>query len=461
MHTMSRILLSTGVWALVAGCASTSASPGRSLQQGLAESWPRSSSRATLPELADSASVEDLVDYAALSNPGLRAAYERWTAALEKVAPARALPEPRLTYGYYVREVETRVGSQRQRIGVSQTLPWIGTLDLRGRIALEAARAMESRYRAARDALAYRVKKACYELYHLDRAIEVARMNVELLAHLEGVARTRYETGTGRYRALIKAQVELGKLEDRLRGLRDSKRPVVAQLNAALGRPPAAPLPVSGALPEVRLGRSDEELAIQLRAHNPVLQALASEARSAERAVELAGKEFYPNLTLGFDYIDTAEAEATPGMGLPPDSGKDPLVAKVGLSLPIWREKYSAARRGAAARWRAALRQRQEKENELIARLEMALFGRRDAARRIELYRDELLPRAEQSLSVTQQAFAAGETSFLDLIDAQRVRLEFQLAYERARSDGAQRLAEIEMLVGAPAPAPDAAVPVR
>ena len=187
-----------------------------------------------------------------------------------------------------------------------------------------------------------------------------------------------------------------------------------------------------------------------LRAHNPTLQALAFEVSRAERAVELAAKDAYPSLTLGVDYIDTAEAEAAAGMGRPPDSGKDPIVAKIGLTLPVWRDKYSAARRAAQARERAALQQLRDTENELIARLEMALYGFRDAERRTALYRDDLLPRAEQSLSVTQQAFAAGETSYLDLIDAQRARLDFQLAYERARTDTAQRLAEIEMLVGLP-----------
>ena len=78
----------------------------------------------------------------------------------------------------------------------------------------------------------------------------------------------------------------------------------------------------------------------------------------------------------------------------------------------------------------------------------MAIYKRRDAESRTDLYRDSLLPKAEQVLNVTQQAFAAGRSDFLAVIDAQRALLEFQLAYERARTDQALYLAEIEKLVG-------------
>jgi outer membrane protein TolC len=77
----------------------------------------------------------------------------------------------------------------------------------------------------------------------------------------------------------------------------------------------------------------------------------------------------------------------------------------------------------------------------------MALYRYRDAERKINLYGDTLIPQINQSLNVAQQSYEAGETDFLDLIDAQRQLLTFQLEYERAQVDREQRLAEIEKLV--------------
>ena len=70
--------------------------------------------------------------------------------------------------------------------------------------------------------------------------------------------------------------------------------------------------------------------------------------------------------------------------------------------------------------------------------------------RKIRLYRDGLVPKAEQSLNANYTAFQAGETDFLNLLDAQRQLLDFQLQYERSKSSLAVKRAEIEMVTGLP-----------
>lgn len=130
------------------------------------------------------------------------------------------------------------------------------------------------------------------------------------------------------------------------------------------------------------------------------------------------------------------------------DSGKDPVMAGFSINLPIWVGKYRAGMREAQARYEAALKTRSDRANTLSADLKLALFNYQDASRKIALYRDALIPKADQTLKVTQRAFEAGRLDFLALIDAQRVLLEFQLIYERALADHAQRLAELEMLLG-------------
>jgi outer membrane protein TolC len=82
----------------------------------------------------------------------------------------------------------------------------------------------------------------------------------------------------------------------------------------------------------------------------------------------------------------------------------------------------------------------------------MELYNFRDAERKIDLYRDTLVPKAQQSFTVIQKAFTAGKTDFLDVVDAERTLLEFELSYERALADRAQRLAKLEMLIGKEVP---------
>jgi cobalt-zinc-cadmium efflux system outer membrane protein len=400
------------------------------------------------PQLTEQSTVTDYLTYAVRSNPELQAAYHRWAAVLAQVDEAKTLPDPKLTYAYYIEQVETRVGPQRQKVGLSQTLPLFGKLGLRFDTAHEGAEAEHARYAALRRGLFYRVQNAYYEYYYLARAIAITEENIDLVTDLETVARAKYRAGTLPQADLIKAQVELGELENRLRSLRDLERPVLARFNATLNRSSDAPLPRPKEIPEVNVDLSDEEVFTWLRERNPELWAINHHAAKEKAASILARKERYPDITLGVEYIDTGDAL----MRGVDDSGKDPVVAMVSITVPFWQTRYKAIERAADSRYAAALEERTARENDLVAGLEMALYNFRDAERKIGLYRDALIPKAEQSLEVSQQAFAAGELDFLDLIEAERTLLEFRLSYERALADRAQRLAEIEMLVGAGIP---------
>lgn len=407
-----------------------------------------------LPALNEESSISDYLVYAALNNPGLEAAFNRWKAALQKVPQVRSLPDPKFTYSYFIKEVETRAGPQRHKFALAQMFPWFGELNLQGDIALEAANAEKERYEAKKLKLFFEVKDAYYEYYYLARIIAVTEEHMQLVGYLENVARTKYSAGGVSYGDVIKAQVELGELEDRLRTLSDLSDPMVARLNAALNKPFNELIPWPKSIPEEEVVFSNEQLLTWLKEKNPELKAIDFEAAKEKATIDLTKKEYFPNITLGVEYINTNPAlkpPPDPETGEVPrvkDDGKDPVIAMFSINLPIWYGKYRAGEKEARMRYLAALKQRGERENSLIADLKMELYNFRDAERKIGLYRDALIPKAQQSFNVIQQAFAAGKTDFLDVIDAERTLLEFQLSFERAHTNRAQRLAKLEMLIG-------------
>ncbi len=396
-----------------------------------------------LPEIEKYSMLADYLSYAALNNPGLKASFYRWKEALEKITQSRSLPDPRFNYAYFIDEVETRVGAQQQKFGLSQTFPWFGKLKLKGNAALEAANAEKEQYEKTKLTLFYLVKSAYYEYYYLGRAVAITKEHINLLVNLESVARTRFKTGYASHAAVIQAQVEVGKLDDRLRALESLQWPIVAKLNAALNRPSDASLPWPKTIPYDNPVFTDKEALEWLAERNPDLKRLDFLAEKEQFAIGVARKTYYPDITIGVDYVDTDEAL----MQGTPDSGKDPVIAKASVNLPIWHGKYRAAEKEARFRHVAVQQQRVDTENQLEADLKLALYHFRDAERKIDLYRDTLVPMADQSLKVAQQGFEGGKVSFISLIDAERLLLEFQLAYERALADRATRLSEIETLV--------------
>jgi len=403
---------------------------------------------AAADELPEDASLQDLLAYAALHNPGLEAAFARWKAALERIPQMRSLPDPRFAY-----EINVREGLKDQKYEIEQMFPWFGKLDLQGNMALAEARAAQERYEAQKLALFSEVRQAWYEYAYLYRGVAVVRQQMELVRQMEEVARTRYRSAAADRSDVLRAQVELGKLDNELRTIKDALGPARARLNAALNRSAEAPLPTPQPIAECKLSIPDARVLALVRESNPELRAMSREIESRAHAVALARRNYYPDIGLGLNY----KIDDMGGMGEP---RTDPIMAMMSVNLPIWRGKYRAAEREAHARKLAAAREKADYENMLDARVKRVLYGIRDAQRRANLYRETLLPKAREALKTAEAAFRAGAAGFTDLIDSQRMLLEFELAHERALADNAQGFAELEMLLGGPVP-PDAVEPGR
>jgi cobalt-zinc-cadmium efflux system outer membrane protein len=396
--------------------------------------------------------LEEYLRYAALQNAALKAAFEDWKAALEQIPQAKALPDPRFTYGYFIEEVETRVGPQRQRLSLTQMFPWFGTIAARTDAAAAAAQAAYLRYEAKKLSLFNEVKNAFYEYVYLASAIDIAEENLVLLRHFEEVARAKYIAATAQHPDVIRAQVAVAKLEDRLKSLQELRGPIVARLNAALNRPTEAVLPWPKRPETHAVQLTPEVLFAALKRRNPQLGAKEYELHGAQSRIELAKKKFYPEIGLGLDWIDTGEAR----MSGVPDSGKDPVIAMLTLNLPIWRQSYRAGELQARAMARRTQHEKTDLENTLLAQTERALYDYDDNGRKLSLYGDVLVPKAEELVGASETAYTAGTVDFLSLIDAEQTLLQFQLERERAWANRQQMLSQLEMLVGADLTRPDA-----
>lgn len=394
-------------------------------------------------DLSAETSLQDIITLAALRHPGMEAAFESWQAAVEKNPQVTALPDPKFSYGYFIREVETRVGPQQQRVGMSQMFPWFGKRALAGQIADHEAEAAWQVYESTKRNLFRSIKTTWSELAFLYESIRITQENIELMKHLESVAQARFRSGSD-VTGVVKAQVEIGKLEDRLLSLKDMIHPLSARLNADLNRPPNASLPTPK-LNDIQISQQPSESSMRnlLRDH-PDLEALKAEVEKHQTSIQFARKNNRPDFTLGLDYIQT-DSSATAGIT---DNGKDPIMITGAFNIPIWNRKNKAAVREAESNTSAAQLRFKQRVNELNTELEMALFDLRDAERKLELYRDSLTPLTENALRVAEQSYQAGQSDFLELIDAQRLLLEFQLSYQRALADRAIAIADLEQLLG-------------
>jgi outer membrane protein TolC len=380
--------------------------------------------------------LEDYLKYAASNNAGLKAAFEQWRAAVEQVPQAKSLPEPQLTYGY-----ATESTPQRKMFDAMQMFPWFGTIEARADAASAAAKVAFKQYETKKLELFYEVKQAFYEYSYLAKAISIANENLEFLKHFEQVALSRYVTSTTPHPDLIRAQIELAMMENRLQALRELRPAIIARLNGILNRPTTSDLPWPEPPDYEQISIDSEQLQTIVAKNNPQLQALGYEIETARSNEKLAKKRFYPDIGVGLG-VDS-------GMG---DDGDDRIMAKISLILPIRTDNYKAGQRQARAQLNKASQEKIQLENTLAAKVRRVLYEHQNSDREIRLYRDIVIPKAREMLVVSETAYQAGTIDFLSLVDAQRSLLQYQLEYEKAIAENAQRLAELEMLAGVQLP---------
>ncbi len=388
--------------------------------------------------------LTDMLRFALEHNPEMRAAHAHWSALAERIEQAETLPDPTVTFGEFLEELETRAGPQRRRLGLSQSFPWPGTLAARARVAERRAHAAWYALDAKRLAIVEDVTRAYHEYAFGGRELEIRRELLELLSGLEPLVQGRVRTG-GPQAQLLRLQVEIGALEDVVASV-DARLPVLAaRLADALGVPSSAGLldPPKLAVPS-DIVVDLEALRARLHDRNPALHALDAEWSAARAAEELADLRGSPNFTVGVDYLDTGAA-INPGT---PDSGDDPLLLRVGMTIPIWRSSVAAGRREARLSSAAAHERVADAESRLATELAAAAFAVEDALRRVELYRGALVPRARSSLSLTAASYRAGTSTVVDLLDAERVVLEFELSSWRACRDAFVGAARLTTLTG-------------
>lgn len=388
--------------------------------------------------------LEDYLRDAAMNNASLKVSFQIWKAAVESVPQAKALPDPKFTYGYFIREVETRVGPQKHKFDLMQTFPWFGVIKARTDHAAANAKAAYKRYEAKKLELFQQVKHAFYEFSYLARAIEITNESLDNIRDYEEVVRIKYITAGSSHPDLIRAQVELVIIDDRLNSLKDLRPAITTRLNSILNRPASAHLPWPEAPKGELISIEFAQLLSLIIANNPDLRAVDHQIEAMRSREILAKKKSYPNIGLGVSYIDTAHAVAS-GVS---DSGRDPVIAMVSLNLPIWRESYKAAERQAKAELVKTRHDKVQLENTLGANARQLLYEMDDTARKIRLYRGIVIPKTNEMVAASETAYGAGTIDFLSLIDAQDKLLKYELLYERAIAENAQGLAKLERIAG-------------
>lgn len=381
---------------------------------------------------------------AAEQNPGLKAQFLHYQAALEKVPQVGALPDPMVSFGLFVSPVETRLGAQRGNLSVSQYFPWFGTPGAKQAVATAAAKAKFEAFQSARSKLFYDLRQVYFQLYALRSAVRSTRDNLVLLNSMETLAQGRFEAGKSSFAHLLRIQLERNELDNDLQELEASKLPLEARFHALLNGPMIDSLVIPDTLTDAVLLENEEEIRERIRSQNPKLLQLDHEADRWAKQVRVADKHGKPSFSIGVDYTPIA---ARTDMELP-QNGRDAfLLPRVGFNIPIHRKQHHAMVHEAKFQQQAVKHQREDRNHQLETEMAQALYAFQDANRRINLYRTQN-KLARQALDILLATYRVSGTEFEEFIGLHRDLLRYAMELEAARADQHIAKAYLTFLTG-------------
>lgn len=390
-------------------------------------------------------SLERLIDTAINHNPRLIRLYQEFQAASARSNYVDKLPDPKLGANVFGKPIETAAGSQRANMSLSQTIPWLARLNAEQQRACLEAMAVRAELAAERLRVIAQIRAGWYRMYVLDRQIEIAKANQELLKSLIEVANARIATGQASQGDVLLGTLEITQLEERLLTYHRQRLGVEAEINRLVGRPASTPIRSPNKL-DVGVSELSANAIHQIALNNqPEIEAAYLRAQATRWGVEVARLMRRPEFTISANYFFTDDNRPpTPVVNV----GEDTWAIGVQVSLPLGRQKYDAMENEAGWKHQAAhstVDELADRYNSLIVDL-IAESNR--AAETAELYRSTILPQARQTLSADQQSYSTGTVEFDRVIQDFRNLLTLELGYHKSIGDLAIANARIQQIAG-------------
>lgn len=392
------------------------------------------------PETAPVLSLSEVISEALEKNPAVQSALHAVAAQKHRIPQAKSLPDPEASVGWMGNltpfSVQEGDPSSYRGVGVMQSLPYPGKLKLRGEVATQEVQMAQWDYEAVRRRVAADVKAAYYEYFFYDKALEITRKNKDLLQKLSSISEARYRVGKAMQQDVLKSQVEISLLLQKITVLEQQRATAQARLNTLMARPPDSALPPAANVEPAALTESLDALNTAAKAQDPGLQREMAAVRRSQVSTDLARKDYRPDFAVAYMF------EQRPMM---PDMNGMTFTVNVPV---FYRTKQREQVKQAQEEVISAERSRDSRVNELQFELKQQYLAAQAAKQLLDLYTKAVVPQASLALESSMSAYEVGNVDFLTMLANFTTVLNYEVDYYRELADYQTALARMETLVG-------------
>ena len=401
------------------------------------------SAQVTPPQITEGRTVtlDALMAEALEKSPEILAARRKFDASTKRPSQVSTLPEPKFSFTNFgvghPASALNRSDFAYLAVGVSQEFPLPGKLSLMKAMARKEADSERQTVLEAELRVISRLKQAYFDLSYSYRAIEIVEKNRDLLDKFTKIAEAKYRVGSGIQQDVLKAQVEISTLMQRLEMLGQQRGSLEAFINSLLNRPVSMELGKPAQVNKSELNRPLDELLRLAQENAPRIRGRQEMLDSSAFALNLARKEYLPDFGASFQYQKT-------GSFYP-----DYYMATFEVKLPLyfWRKQRLGVEE-AATRLVQTRHEYQMTSQEISFGVKDQFLIAKTSERLLAMYEQGVIPQAAASLESALAGYQTGKVDFLTLINNLTVLLNFEMDYYRELSNQQKAVARLEEFVG-------------
>lgn len=393
--------------------------------------------------------LPSLIKTALANNPELKSSQARWRMFASKAKQAAALEDPMFMFklqNMLAREpfVFNKDPQSAKVIGISQQLPFWGKRAIKQEVAQYEAESYKWVIEERKLELARMVKETYYQLWAVDKSMEIIDKNLRILADFVTIAESKYSVGQGVQQDIYKAGLEKSKMLDMQITLKQQRRSLEANLNYLLYRPGDSPVGTVADFTLPQLPLSAEQLNQTALEKRPQIKSLISLTNKGHASRRLAQKEFYPDFNLSFEYM-FKEAIST---DMTSDPGYNMFTLGVTFNLPFQQEKRHAMLVESTSETTMAIEELNGLKNMISYTINDTLAQLERRRNLVELYKGGIIPQAEQSLESAVISYRVNKVDFLTLLDGRMTLFNYERELYESQAEYMMKLAQLEATVG-------------
>jgi len=372
----------------------------------------------------DAQSVETFIAMAYENHPGLKAAQYDYEAAKYRIDQQGDYPDPQVSLGLGVLPIQTRVGAQRFKVGVSQAILWKGTLDARKGLAAAKAEVLSATDQVKVKDIENSIRSAYASLLFLDERISIIDNKLSLLDILEETAKSAVRSGKGKLsNVLLIERNRTGLNADKVLIKKQMELPTI-MINRLSGRTLLAEIETETMTHEL-LGNEDY-LAYAVNDH-PQLKVLDAMMLASQKSADITALNAKPKIMVGIDY---GFIDARNDVDIP-KNGRDVLMPMGSISIPLHKGRYEAKRAEEKMRQAAIKAKAIDLSDQYQAEIMQAQSAVAYAIMQKDKY-NSLLEITAETIQLMRQEYAAEGTRFEELLRLEMELIDYQLEIAKA-----------------------------